>query len=67
MPEPIDYPALRELLDQGAQLVEVLPVAEYEEVHLPRAVNLPLKKFDRESAAGLDPGRPVAVYCHDAL
>ena len=67
MSDPINYPALREILDQGAQLVEVLPEAEYEEAHLPRAVNLPLKKLDRESTAGLDPDRPVVVYCWDSL
>lgn len=32
---PIDFPALRRLLDRNAQLVEVLPEAEYTEMHLP--------------------------------
>ncbi len=38
---PIDFPALRRLLDRNAQLVEVLPEAEYTERHLPGAVNIP--------------------------
>lgn len=53
------------LLAQGAQLVEVLPAAEYEEEHLPGAVSIPLKELDRESAARLDRDRPVIVYCYD--
>jgi rhodanese-related sulfurtransferase len=51
----------------GAQLVEVLPPAEYAEMHLPGAINLPLKQLTRETAEQLDHGRPVIVYCWDAL
>ena len=51
----------------GAQLVEVLPTQEYAELHLPRAVNIPLKTLDATTTAGLDRGRPVVVYCWDAL
>jgi rhodanese-related sulfurtransferase len=66
-PTAIDYARLRELLEAGAQLVEVLPVAEYSEEHLPGAVNIPLKRLDRESVAHLDRRRAVVVYCWDAL
>jgi rhodanese-related sulfurtransferase len=65
--EQITYPRLRELLDGGAQLVEVLPEAEYTELHLPGAINLPLKTLDGRSAAVLDRARAVVVYCSDAL
>jgi rhodanese-related sulfurtransferase len=61
------YPRLHELLDQGAQLVEVLPPAEYQELHLPRAINIPLKTLDAESTAALDRARTVVVYCWDGL
>jgi rhodanese-related sulfurtransferase len=67
MSERIEYPRLRELLDQGAQLVEVLPEDEYREAHLPGAINIPLKELDRETAARLDSDRPVVVYCWDSL
>jgi rhodanese-related sulfurtransferase len=40
---------LKRLLDEGAQLVEVLPAAEYAEEHLPRAINIPLKELDATS------------------
>jgi rhodanese-related sulfurtransferase len=61
------YPRLRELLDHGAQLVEVLPPAEYDELHLPGAINVPLKTLDAESTATLDRARTVVVYCWDGL
>lgn len=50
---------------EGAQVVEVLPPAEYAEEHLPGAVNIPLKELNRETAMQLDRSRPVIVYCHD--
>src|SRR5438034_562052 len=46
MVEQITYPRLRELLDAGAQLVEVLPEEEFVEEHLPGAINLPLVLSD---------------------
>jgi rhodanese-related sulfurtransferase len=64
---PIGFARLRELLDRGAQLVEVLPAGEYADEHLPGAVNIPLKELDRESTAQLDRRRAVVVYCWDAL
>ena len=66
MPNPIDRHEVQRLLDaQNAQLVEVLPEAEFEDEHLPGAINLPLKTLDRERARQLDRARPVIVYCHD--
>jgi rhodanese-related sulfurtransferase len=67
MVRTVDLLGVRELLDRGAQLVEVLPIEEYEELHLPGAVNIPLKELDAEQAERLDRKRPVVVYCWDAL
>jgi rhodanese-related sulfurtransferase len=67
MARTIDLRGVQELLERGGQLVEVLPRDEYEELHLPGAVHLPLKELDAERAAQLDPARPVIVYCWDAL
>ncbi|MCZ6867129.1 MAG: rhodanese-like domain-containing protein [Dehalococcoidia bacterium] len=50
------------LRDEGAQLVEVLPRREYEDEHVKDAINISLKRLDRESAKRLDKGRPVIVY-----
>jgi rhodanese-related sulfurtransferase len=58
---------VRRLLDEGAQLVEVLPRDEYEEEHLPGAIHLPLKALTRDTASVLDRGRPVIVYCWDSI
>ena len=67
MPTRVDYEGVRQLVDEGAQLVEVLPAEEYEEERLPGAINIPLKSLDAESAAQLDRGRSVIVYCWDAI
>ncbi len=66
MPEQIDRDEVRRLLDQGAQLVEVLPAGEYAEDHLPGAVNLPLRRLEQQATSVLDPARAVVVYCWDA-
>ena len=66
MPTPIDRDELQRLLrDEHAQLVEVLPPDEYEDEHLPGAINIPLKTLDPQSTRQLDPDRPVIVYCYD--
>lgn len=62
------YPRLRQLLESGGtQLVEVLPPAEYGEMHLPTAVSIPLKTLDEQSITALDRSRAVVVYCWDGL
>lgn len=61
----IDRTEVQRLLADGAQLVEVLPVEEYEDEHLPGATHLSLKELDRESAARLDRSRAIVVYCYD--
>jgi rhodanese-related sulfurtransferase len=50
----------------GAQVVEVLPPAEYEWKHIAGAINLPLKELDERTAAWrLVRDRPIVTYCHD--
>ena len=63
----VDLAGVQALLERDAQLVEVLPAEEYEELHLPGAISLPLKELDAEHAQRLDRDRPVVVYCWDAL
>lgn len=67
MPVDIGLDMLDEQLAGGAQLVEVLPRAEYLEEHLPGAVNIPLRDLSVEGVDALDAGRPVVVYCWDSL
>jgi rhodanese-related sulfurtransferase len=66
MPKEIDREGVQALVGQGAQLVEVLPANEYEEDHLPGAINLPLRRLEAEARDVLDRGRPVIVYCWDS-
>jgi rhodanese-related sulfurtransferase len=61
----IERDEVRRLMEQGAQIVDVLPAREYGEDHLPGAVNLPLRKIEAEALRTLDPSRPVVVYCAD--
>jgi rhodanese-related sulfurtransferase len=67
MTSTTDAHRLRELAATGAQLVEVLPKAEYDEEHLPGAINIPLTSLEATSARQLDPARAVVVYCWDGL
>ncbi|MDQ2923331.1 MAG: rhodanese-like domain-containing protein [Candidatus Dormibacteraeota bacterium] len=65
MAKVIDRATVQELVNEGAQLVEVLPAKEYAEDHLPGAVNHPLRQLDKE-AGQIDRQRPVIVYCWDS-
>lgn len=66
MPKGIGRDEVQRLLSEGAQLVEVLPREEYEEEHLPGAINIPIPRIDKEARDRLDPNRPVIVYCWDS-
>jgi len=66
MTQDIDRDEVRRLMEQGAQIVDVLPAREYGEDHLPGAINLPLRKIETEAIRALDPSRPVVVYCADS-
>jgi rhodanese-related sulfurtransferase len=57
---------VQDLMRQGAQVVDVLPVEEFEEDHLPGAISLPLRMLETEARSALDPSRPVVVYCWDS-
>lgn len=66
MPMQIQRDEVRHRLADGARLVEVLPVEEYEAVHLPGAINIPLPRLDRQTTAALQQDQPVIVYCYDS-
>ncbi len=67
MPTTVFRDDVQRLVRAGAQLIEVLPRDEYEDEHLPGAINIPLRDLDREAPARLRPDRPVIVYCWDFL
>ena len=57
---------VQDLIEKGAQVVEVLPPDEFEEDHLPGAINISLRNIETEAADRLDKGEPVVVYCWDS-
>jgi rhodanese-related sulfurtransferase len=66
MSTPIDRDEVQRLIkEERAQLVEVLPQPEYDDEHLPGAINIPLKTLEAETTRRLDHERPVIVYCYD--
>jgi rhodanese-related sulfurtransferase len=65
MPRAINVSEVRQLLADGAQLVDVLSGREYAADHLPGAINIPLTTLDRNTAAQLKRDQAVIVYCHD--
>jgi rhodanese-related sulfurtransferase len=67
IPKEIDRGSIRTLMRRGAQLVEVLPKEEYERLHLPGAISVPLSRISRRTADQLQWDLPVIVYSRDCL
>jgi rhodanese-related sulfurtransferase len=67
MPGQIGRDEVRAMSASGVVVVEVLPEEDYEDEHLPGAVNIPIKKLDALAPERLAPDRPVIVYCYDPL
>jgi rhodanese-related sulfurtransferase len=66
MPIEIRRKDVKTLVAQGrAQLVEVLPAAEYRKEHLPQAINIPLQSMNAETTRSLRKDVAVIVYCDD--
>ena len=64
MPTSVDTDRVRRLLDDGAQVVDVLPGEIYLQEHIQGAVSVPLDEID-QARERLDPARPVVVDCYD--
>ena len=63
MPIPITRHEVQRLMqDEDALLVEVLPAQEYEDEHIKGAINMPLKRLDRESTGALNKDQPIILY-----
>jgi rhodanese-related sulfurtransferase len=67
MPIAIDRAGVQRLVGEGAQLVDVLPRADYEELHLAGAISIPLRELDERTMSVLDASAPVITYCNDFL
>ena len=67
MPHEVhDRRELQDLIERGVQVVEVLGPEEFEEDHLPGAINVPLRRIDADAGSRLDTSRPILVYCWDS-
>ena len=65
MPKEIGLVDVQRLMREGAHVVDVLPPKDYEEEHLPGAINIPLKELAARTTSRLAKDRPIVVYCHD--
>jgi rhodanese-related sulfurtransferase len=50
---------------ERAVLIDTLPEREYAEEHIAGAVNIPLKKLDRQTTAHMAKDDALVVYCYD--
>jgi len=62
MATDIDRARLLELIAAGAQVVDVLPDAEYAAQHIPGALSIPLRRLDAQTTSALRRDKPVVVY-----
>ena len=67
MPKWIDRAEVRRLVASDAQLVEVLPLDEWESEHVAGARSIPLKELEARAPSELDVSRAVIVYCYGYL
>lgn len=56
-------PNARELVEQGALLVDVRTPLEFSEGHVPGALNIPLEELERRLAELGDGRRAIVLYC----
>ncbi|HUA35331.1 MAG TPA: rhodanese-like domain-containing protein [Candidatus Binataceae bacterium] len=63
----IDHHEVLRLITEGAQVVDALPAHEYNPVHLPGAIHMPLGRVLREARQKLARETPIIVYCRDSL
>jgi rhodanese-related sulfurtransferase len=68
MPIPVDRDAVQRLVaEEAAQVVEVLPLAEYEDEHIAGAISMPLKELDEKALRLLDRSERESVRQRVAL
>ena len=61
----INRDELRQRVNDGAHLVEVLAAKEFARAHLPGAINIPLAKLSEKTVASLDKKNATIVHCYD--
>ena len=61
----IDRDRVRQLLADGAVLIEVLPEEEYQRLHIRGAINIPIERIGRDARAQFSSQQSLIVYCSD--
>lgn len=59
----VDPQRARELVDRGAQLIDVRSPQEYAAAHLPGALLVPLRQLTGKKSGSFDPDQALIVYC----
>jgi rhodanese-related sulfurtransferase len=67
MPREIDRHEVQRLAARGAQVVDVMGTAEWEESHIAGALHVPLQQLDELAPQRLDRTQAVITYCYDSL
>lgn len=67
MPGYVDVEQVRQMLGEGAQLVEVLPKEEYEFQHIEGARHIWIREVTKKAPNELSKDRPVIVYCNNEV
>ena len=65
MVENVDVARAKQLIADGAQLIDVLPTSVYAQEHLPSAVNIPLATLKGSALDKFDRSKPTLLYCFD--
>lgn len=63
MSDPVKGPKAREMVKNGALLLDVRTPDEFRGGHLDGALNVPVQELGGRVSELGDPGRPVVVYC----
>ena len=67
MAETVTREDVQRLAAEGAQVIEVLPREQYDELHIAGARSIPLSELALLAPSELDPAKPVITYCNDFL
>ena len=63
----VDHREVLAMLSADAQIVDVLPLREFNRAHIKGAIHIPLRQILTDAPASLDRSRQVVVYCRDTL
>jgi rhodanese-related sulfurtransferase len=54
---------LKQLYDQ-VTIIDIREIHEYDEEHIPNAINIPLSEMSKDKISKIDKNKPVVFHCH---